>query len=79
VELRAAFGVYLFRLFAPNVILPSLHASFTGGMTVYILFSGALAGIMAYAASPLAVAMLGGKIATRRPGDRRTTFWLAMP
>jgi len=25
----AAFGVYLFSVFAPNVILPSLHASFT--------------------------------------------------
>jgi len=45
-------------------------------MTVYILFSGALAGIMAYAASPLAVAMLGGKSQRARLAIAATTFWL---
>lgn len=74
----AAFGVYLLSMFVPNLLLPpSLHhEGLTGGMMLFIAFSGALAATMAYAASPHAGLMLGAPAQRAVLAIAATYFWL---
>ena len=74
----AAFGVFLLSVLVPNLVLPSsqFHEGLTGGMTLFIIFTGALAAILAYAATPHAAMRLGGKAQRAVLALAVAFFWL---
>lgn len=74
----AAFGVYLLSVLLPNLLLaPTLsHEGLTGGTTLFVAFSGALAATLAYAASPHAALMMGSRVQRTVLALASTFFWL---
>ena len=74
----AAFGVFLLSVLVPNLVLPSSqsHEGLTGGMTLFVIFNGALAAGLAYAATPHAAMRLGVKAQRAVLAIIVTFFWL---
>jgi hypothetical protein len=74
----AAFDVYLLSVFVPNLLLPAAlqQDGVSAGMTLFILFGGALVAIMAYAATSHAATLLGERAQRAILAVAATYFWL---
>jgi hypothetical protein len=73
----AAFGVYLASVLLPAMLAPlALHQDGTTEMSAFVLFSGAVAACMAFAATPLAAVRLGVKAQRALLALAATYFWL---
>jgi hypothetical protein len=74
----AAFGVYLATVIVPNTFHTDMlgHEGLDAGTILFVLFSGALVSVMAYAATSHAENLLGGKVRRALLGIAATCFWL---
>lgn len=72
----ASFGVYLASLLLPNT-MPVPDRDLTVGMTIFVIFAGLLALVIAYAASRPAAHFLGERISRTMMAVGMATFWLA--
>lgn len=72
----ASYGVFLAVMLLPNTLGGVTHEDATLGMTLFALFGGGAAGVMAYAASREAGAQLGDKSRRALLSVAGTFFWL---
>lgn len=73
----AGFGVYLASILIPNTLPAPDRDGLTAVMTVFVLFGGLLALVIAYATSRPAALFLGERIARTMVQVGMATFWLA--
>jgi hypothetical protein len=72
----ASYAVFLASLLLPNTVGGVTHEDATAGMTVFSLFGGVIIGVMAYAASPHAAALVGERARGTLFSVAASFFWL---
>ncbi|HWY62359.1 MAG TPA: hypothetical protein VNW15_10710 [Rhizomicrobium sp.] len=72
----ASYAVFLASLLLPNAVGGVTHDEATAGMTVFSLFGAATIGVMAYAASDNAVALVGERSRNALLSVAMSFFWL---